>query len=108
MNIVTNELTAHTHNLILTEIMFFVVSAKTVKSDLIRLKIKREQDASISEKAFTETVKILKSLKRRKLIQLFVTPADFETRSTETAYLLNKYPTLPEEFGDDTQFIIKL
>lgn len=108
MNIVTNELTGHTHDLLLTEIMFFVVSAKSVNTDLIKLKIKREEDAPISEKTLSDAVKILKSLKRRKLIQLFVTPVDFETPSTETAYLLNKYSTLPQELGDDTQFIIKL
>ena len=108
MNIQTNELTGHTRDLLLTEAMFFVASARSVNADLIKLKIKREENKPVSEKELAQITRILRSLKRRKLIQLFVTPDEFQSHTTEIEYLLNIYPKLPIELGDDYHFVIKL
>lgn len=108
MNIATNELTGRTRDLLVTEIMYFITSARAVNIDLIKLKIKNEENDPISEKKLEEITRILKSVKRRKMIQLFVTTADFQTQTTEIEYLLNKYPELPQMLGEDYYFIVKL
>ena len=108
MNIVTNELTGHTRDLLTTEILFFIASARATNSDLIKIKIKSDDTNPITEQKISEINGILKSVKRRKLIQLFVTSEQFESQSTEIAYLLNKYPDLPQELGDDYYIILKL
>lgn len=108
MNILTNELTGRTRNLLLTEIMFLVASARSMGADLIKLKIKREEGEPVSEKELAEITRILRSLKRCKMIQLFVSSDEFENNTTEIEYLLNKYPALPKELNDSFCFVIKL
>ena len=108
MNIVTNELTGKTSKLLVTEIMFFIVSARSMNKDLIKFKIKKEEKESVSEKEISAVSKILRSVKRKNLIQFFVATTDFSTQSTEIEYLLNKYPSLIKEKEEDVYFIVKL
>jgi len=108
MNIITNELTGHTRDLLVTEVMFFIVSAKSVNADVIKFKIKTADGEAVSEKVLTEITRILKSCKRQRMIQLFLSCDEFEINTTEKEYLLNIYPELPQELGNDYAFVIKL
>lgn len=108
MNIVTSELTGKTSRLLTTEIMFFIVSARSMNKELLKLKIKKEENESVSEKEIAAISKILKSVKRKNLIQFFVASTDFGAQSTEIEYLMNKYPTLVKEQVDEVYFIVKI
>ena len=108
MNIITNELTGKTKDLLVTEILFFIVSAKSMNKDLIKLKTNVTAESTELEKRLTPIRSILKSAKRRKLIQLFVASTEFESQTTEIEYLQNKYPHLKKEEEKNVYFIIKL
>ena len=110
MNIVNNEITGKNAELITTEIMFFVTSAKSLGHDLIKLKIKSIENEERDAKRFIMINKILRSIKKRGLIQLSVASTDFENPSTEVDYLRNKYPDLKSLFQNDNDvfFVLKL
>lgn len=104
MNIANNEITGKNAELITTEIMFSVASAKSIGYDLIKLKIKSIQNQEKDAKRIVLINKILKSIKKRGLIQLSVASTDFENTSTEVDYLRNKYPDLMSLFQSDNDF----
>ena len=109
MEILTNKLTGSTPDLLVTEIMFYIASAKSLGKDLLRLTLDKTVDDAAYSKRLLSVARILKSVKRKKTIQLFVTNADFEAENTEIEYLLNKYPALLEIISNaEDSFIIKL
>lgn len=110
MNIITYEITGKNADQITTEIIFFLTSAKTLGYDLIKLNMKSIENRELNEKRKALSEKILKSVKRRGMIQLFISSVDFENTSTESIYLCNKYPDLKltmQGDGEDS-FILKL
>lgn len=86
MNLVTYTITGTTQDLIKTEIMFFIASAKATGQDLIKLELE--------EKQFDMASKILRSAKRGRMIQLFILSDSLGDKTTEVAYLKNKYPDI--------------
>lgn len=110
MNIVINEITGKNTELITTEILFFITSAKTLSCDLIKLKIKPIENEERDAKRLLMINKILKSIKKRGLIQLAVMSSEFDNKSTEVDYLRNKYSDLQSIFQSDNNvfFILKL
>ena len=110
MNIITYEIKGKNSDQITTEIIFFVTSAKTLEYDLIKLNLKLIENRELDEKRKALSDKILKSIKRRGMIQLYISAADFESTSTEAIYLGNKYPDLKLSLKDDGEysFILKL
>lgn len=110
MNIAVNEITGKNTELITTEILFFITSAKTLGYDLIKLTIKSIENEERDAKRLLMINKILKSIKKRGLIQLAVVSSDFDNTSTEVDYLRNKYPDVKSLFQTDNNvfFILKL
>ena len=90
MNIINYEITGKIAVQISTEIMFFTTSAKTLNYDLITLSIKSIENKELYEKRKALTDKILKSVKKKGMIQLYISYSDFESTSTEAIYLKNK------------------
>ena len=86
MNLVTYTVTGTTRELIKTEIMFFIASAKATGQDLIKLELE--------EKQFDTVTRILRSAKRGRMIQLFILSDSLEDKTTEVEYLKNKYPNI--------------
>lgn len=110
MNITTYEITGKNADHITTEIMFFITSAKTLGYDIIKLNVKSIESKELNEKRKTVSDKILKSLKKKGMIQLYISASDFESTSTEYVYLVNKYPDLKLSLQSDekTSFILKM
>ncbi len=84
-----------------TEILYAVASAKTKGNELILLSPKNALPKTV--------VSELKKIKKSGKIDLFVSFSDFEEESTESRYILNKYPglSLPEQ-RDNRLFLIKV
>jgi len=108
MNIETYELTGKTTDLLTTEIMFFIASARAVKMDLVRLNIKKCFTDEREAKRVGAIIKVLKSIKRRGIIQLFIFSNEMENHSTESEYLENKYPELSKISMAEEFFLLKL
>lgn len=108
MNIQTYELTGRTAELLTTEIMFFIASARAVKSELIRLSIKESLDNERQDKLIVAVNKILRSMKRNGSIQLFIFSHEIKNASTEAEYLKNKFPKLFDINTVEDCFIVKL
>ena len=101
MDVTTNELTGKTYELLKTEVMFFVSSARSLKKDILKINIKNHGDGGY-ERRFTAVLKILKSLKRKGALQLYLPSRDFDSETTEVQYVKNKYPEmLINENGKD-------
>lgn len=106
MNIKTNELTGKNSDLLTTEIMYHIASAKSLGFDLVRFDI--ICDSSETERRVATVGKILKSAKRNGYIQLFVLSDDFDNGSTEVEYMKNKYPDLLNDVSDENFYIVKI
>jgi hypothetical protein len=108
MNIQTYELTGNSADLLITEIMFFVASARAVKSELVRLSIKERLDSECQDKHIEAVNKILRTMKRNGSIQLFIFSRELKNASTEAEYLKNKFPKLSDINLSEDYFIVKL
>ena len=109
MNITTNELTGKNSELLTTEIKFFISAAKSLGKDLIRLNIKRLGNDEAEARRINTINRILKTVKRRGLIQLFIISTEIDGATTETEYLKNKYPDITSYIsGDEVFYILKL
>lgn len=107
MNIITNELSGQNAELLTTEILFFIASAKSNKNEIIRLNIKKILTDEREKKRIEAINRILRSLKRRKVIQFFVISSEITEHTTETEYLKNKYPDIALQ-SDGLFYILKL
>lgn len=108
MSIKTEVLTGRDYGQLKTEIIFFVASAKSVGTELIKLEMKADSSEDAVMRRMQWASKILKSLKRGGGIQLFVSSKDFLDASTETEYLQNKYPCVAEVGENEECFIVKI
>jgi hypothetical protein len=106
MNIKINKLTGKSAELLTTEIMYCLASAKSLGQDLIKFYI--ECNEGEAEKRFAAVGKILKSTKKSGFIQLFAPSFDFDKSSTEIEYLKNKYPELMNEASGEAFYLVKL
>ncbi len=108
MDITEYELVGKNSKLLNTEILFHITSAKVLGKTLLRLGVKEVFDGTREERRVKSITDILKSLKRRGLIQLFVFSSELKNSSTETEYLENVYPEIKNINTDERFFIIKL
>ena len=100
MNLISNTITGISHDLIKTEILFFIAEAKATGASLIKL---YAQDAQTNA-----VIKILKNEKRAGSIQLFVHSDSLEEKTTEMEYLKNIYPSLSEISSQQKFFLLKV
>lgn len=108
MELTTQVLTGRTVVELTTEIKFFVAGCKVKKIDIFKLNIKKVYNESREEKRLQSISRILHGIKRSGLIQLYIHSSELCGKSTEAAYINNKYPELYESFSDGDGFIIKL
>lgn len=107
MNIITNELSGQNAELLKTEILFFIASAKSNEREIICLTIKNVFNDEREKKRIETVNRILRSLKRRNVIQFFVISSEIDEHTTETEYLKNKYPNIALQ-SDGLFYILKL
>ena len=89
-----------------TEILFKVASARAAGNNVIRFDID-----SKSAKPLNALVRVLRGMKKRGAIQLFITQDGFKSGSTEAQYILNVHPELSCElptFDDGAFVVVKL
>ena len=108
MNIFREELTGKSEDLLRTEIMFFIATAKAIKKDLICLSVKKLYDDKREISRIGAIGRILRNVKRQGMVQLFAFSSDFEKSTTEVEYLKNKYPELSSVCAEDNCYILKL
>ena len=76
------------------EMRFAVASARAGREELIRFDIPFMEDEKEYRKMFNSLIRILKTMKEEHLVQFFATEKNFSENSTESAFLLNKYPSI--------------
>ena len=107
MGIKTEILTGSNSGQLKTEIMFFVASARSRGAELFRIKIKPLFDEDREARRQDSVARILRTLKQRGVIQLFVHSSKFDSSSTEIEYLKNKYPNITKIENDGFFFLVK-
>lgn len=100
MKLFSNTLTGSNSNLLKTEIMFFIASAKATEADLVKL--------YAEENKINTVTRILRSAKHDGIIQLFVYSSDLDKKTTEVEYLKNKYPDINEISPSESFFVLKV
>ena len=109
MNLTTNELTGKNSEQLSNEIKFFIACAKSLKKDLIILKLKSLFDESKEASRINAVLRLLRSAQRQGLIQLFLSSTEVSSHTTEAEYMRNKYPELGAYIaGDGDLYILKL
>ena len=74
------------------EIEFIIACSKVEGNELIKITL---ENTDMQQKFKTAASRLLKSIKKDGVIQLFVFEDDLNaTEKTESVYLLNKYPSL--------------
>ncbi len=91
---------------LITEIMFNIATERVDGAELIRLDIPKPKNSS-DTKAYPAALRIVKSIKKKGIIQLFANDESFADATTESEYLLNKYSELlaEEERSSDFDYI---
>lgn len=82
-----------------TEIMYEIAACRADRVELIRFNISYGISAEAmneTKKMFSSAVRLLKNMKQKGSIQFIATPDSFESGSTESIFLYNKYPDLFE------------
>jgi predicted transcriptional regulator len=108
MDLITKELTGKSVEEMTTEIRFFIASCKVKSIDVFKLNIKKIFKEEREEKRIASVSRILYTVKREGLIQLYIQTNDLKDDSTEAAYINNKYPEIRECCTENEDFIIKL
>lgn len=93
MNYSRIKLRERNYTALLTEIMFTVASERAVGTELIRLEIPSPKDKN-DTKAYPAVTRILKSVKKKGIIQLYVPKEDLPEATTEAEYMMNKYESI--------------
>lgn len=84
-----------------TEIMFEVAAARADGCELVRFDIKPNDDSNYpTSRLYDGVIRVVKSLKQKKLIQFYATGESFSNATTEASFLINKYPDLIETAGE--------
>ena len=89
MLIYTYTLSGERLDVLNTEIFYNIASAKSLGYDLLMLEIQNEN-------IINKTLRALRRAKQEGIIQLYAMSTDFEKETTETNYLLNKFPLFCE------------
>ena len=108
MAIKTNFLTGLGSEQLKTEIIFFIVAARSAGEELLKIQAKPIDDEKEEARIIATVARILKKLKQQGKIQLFASSLDFDSSATEIEYLKNKYPDEIELGGEGRFFIVKL
>ena len=74
-----------------TEIRFLCATAKVEKKDLVRFNIKMSEDESENKRLHSCALKVLRTMRKNKNIQFFVTAEGFSRSVTEAEYIINMY-----------------
>ena len=96
--------TGKNRGLLFTELLYLSVSSRVEGFDLIRL----DFESDINEKRFNSILRILKMLKKKNTISLYMRYDELYSDSTESTYLLNLYPKLKNETCGNLSLLIKL
>ena len=107
MNIAAHRLSSKEFGHLSTEISFNIASWRALGVEILQIKA---PDGEPDEITVSRITRILRSLKKKEFIKLFVTREEFENESAAAEYLLNKHPQLSDVLKSDTEeyFIIKL
>jgi len=108
MELITWELTGKSVNEMTTEIRFFIATASVKRVDVFKLKIKKVFSDEREAKRFASIKRILQTVKRDGLIQLYIHSDELSGNTTEAAYITNKYPDMCVSDEDNNGFIVKL
>ncbi len=92
MKIFKYMLTSEKQDLLFTEIIYNIASAKICNYDIVQFEV-------LNESLIAKTLKAFKQAKHDGLIELFITTNEYSKYSTEIEYLLNKFP--------DAEYILK-
>ncbi len=76
------------------EMRFAIAGARADGAELLRFDIPFGNDEKEYKKLFNSLVRLLKGMKEERLIQFYATEKSFSDKSTEAAFLLNKYPSV--------------
>lgn len=98
-----------------TEIMYEIAACRADGIELIRFNISYgDSNESITEgkRILSSIVRTLKNMKQKGSIQFIATPDSFESGSTESSFLYNKFPSLfsskPTCSEDESFIYVKL
>ena len=107
MNIATHRISSKEFGQLSTEISFNIASWRALGTDILQIKA---PDGELDTITVSRITRILRSLKKKEFLKLFVTKKDFENESPAAEYLLNKHPELSDVIRSDREeyFIIKL
>ena len=75
-----------------TELKFEIAIARSDQYRLLRVEILEAQGSDSIAKFYSSVKKELKLMKQKGIIQLFAFPESFENNTTESVFLINKYP----------------
>ncbi len=81
---------------LITELRYAVATTRARGDDLLMIKMP-DNDEGQDKKAKISVIRILKSMKNEGLIQFYATKESFDLSSTESEFLINKYPRIFEQ-----------
>lgn len=76
------------------ELRFAVASHRAGGDELLRVDIPKVENKKDYNKFVSSVIRTLKIMKEERLIQFFATEENFLTTTTESEFLLNKYPSV--------------
>lgn len=76
------------------ELRFIIASERAGGAELLRIDIPFLENEKDHIKLMSSISKLLKQMKEERLIQFFATKKSFSSASTESQFLLNKYPSV--------------
>ena len=97
-----HRLTATGRDAIFTEVWFEVATARVFECEVLGFEIYYE-DAGSRKRTVQQTVRTLRAMKEKGMLQFFATAEYFERGSAEAEFLKNKYPRLTDEFTADVE-----
>ncbi len=80
-----------------SRLLFDIATARNSGCPLVKFVLSKEE----GEKNQKNLINALRAIKKKGKISLFASSLDFSKGSTETEYLLNKFPELVKEKNDD-------
>ena len=108
MNIKTKFLFGIDSSQLFTEISFIIASCVSVGDDLVLLKISDKLEEGKETRRCDAISRILKAMKKKGKIQLYINVSELDSHLTEVEYLKNKYPDITELKQEENSFLLKL
>ena len=81
---------------LVTELRYHVAATRAGGDDLLMIKIP-DGDESRGKKTKSSVLRILRTMKNEGLIQFYAVKESFDSSSTESEFLINKYPIVFED-----------